>query len=283
VLPNFLVIGAAKAGTSSLWAYLREHPQVFMSDPKELHFFVTDMNWSRGLGWYERHFEGAGDAIAVGEACGAYARYPKHRSVPERIAQVVPEAKLIYLVRHPIKRMISNYVLNVQLGVESEPSIERALLTDPQYLDASRYAMQLEQYLPYFEREKMLTIKSEDLSANRGRTMKRTFAFLGVDGSWVPQNLDQEYNVTRSKMHRARRPTARAVSGTLQRIPGYPSVSSRIPTPVKNVKRRLATREIEPVGTVSDAVRRELEDRLRPDIKRLRDFMGSAFDGWGIA
>jgi sulfotransferase family protein len=283
VLPNFLVIGAAKAGTTSLWVYLREHPQVFMSDPKELHFFVADMNWGRGLEWYESHFEGAGDAIAIGEACGAYARYPNHRSVPERIAEVVPEAKLIYLVRHPIERMISNYILNVQLGVERERSVERALLADPQYLDASRYAMQIEQYLPYFEREKMLIIQSEDLSAGRSKTMERTFAFLGVGTSWVPDNLDQEYNITRTKVNRAVRPTARAVSRKLQRLPGYPALASRVPTPVRNVKRRLATTELAPAGTISDAARRELEDQLRPDVERLRNFMGSGFDGWGIA
>ena len=283
MLPNFLVIGAAKAGTTSLWAYLREHPQVFMSDPKELHFFVADMNWGRGLPWYESHFEGAGDAIARGEACGAYARYPKHRAVPERIAEVVPEAKLIYLVRHPIERMISNYILNVQLGVERERSVERALLTDPQYVEASRYAMQLEQYLPYFAPEKMLVIQSEDLSAGRSAAMERTFAFLGVDTSWVPDNLDQEYNITRAKVNRAVRPTARAVSRKLQRFPGYPALVSRVPAPVRNVKRRLATREMAPVRTISEAARRELEDQLKPDVERLRDFMGAGFDGWGIA
>src|SRR5918992_1234170 len=123
MLPNFLIIGAAKAGTTSLWAYLREHPQVFMAEPKELHFFVAASNWKRGLGWYESHFDRAKGSVAVGEACGAYSRFPTHRGVPARIAGVVPDARLIYLVRHPIDRMVSNYVLNVRLGVERERSI----------------------------------------------------------------------------------------------------------------------------------------------------------------
>src|SRR5918999_1701883 len=229
MLPNFLIIGASKAGTTSLWAYLREHPQVFMCEPKELHFFVADMNWTRGLRWYERHFEGAGKAIAVGEACGAYARYPLRPGVPARIAEVLPETRLIYLVRHPIKRMISNYILNVRLAVEREASIDRALLSDPQYLDASRYAMQIEQYLPYFDREQLLIIQSEELSEARGPTLQLIFEFLKVDGGWVPDNLDQEYNITRSKMNWAVRPTARAISRSLRRLPGYPALASAMP------------------------------------------------------
>ena len=68
MLPNFLVIGAAKAGTTSLYHYLRGHPQVFMSERKELNFFVENDGWVKGTSWYERQFEGAGDAVAVGEA-----------------------------------------------------------------------------------------------------------------------------------------------------------------------------------------------------------------------
>src|ERR687895_490160 len=120
MLPNFLIIGAAKAGTTSMWAYLREHPQVFMAEPKELHFFVAESNWKRGMRWYESHFQDATNAVAIGEACGAYTRFPRFRGVSERIASIVPHARLIYLVRHPIDRMVSNYVLNLSLGVEHE-------------------------------------------------------------------------------------------------------------------------------------------------------------------
>ena len=76
MLPTFIVIGAGKAGTTSLWGYLRDHPQVFMSDPKELDFFTVEHNWSKGVGWYEAHFADAGDAVARGEASGSYTNWP---------------------------------------------------------------------------------------------------------------------------------------------------------------------------------------------------------------
>src|SRR3954463_6324498 len=86
MLPNFLIIGAMKGGTTSLYHYLRPHPEVFMPVTKELHFFVAEKNLLLGPGWYERRFRGAGDAIAVGEASTDYTKYPLYQGVPERIA-----------------------------------------------------------------------------------------------------------------------------------------------------------------------------------------------------
>src|SRR5437660_1291673 len=85
-LPTFLVIGAMKAGTDALWKYLRGHPQVHMAPTKELDFFAEELNWRRGLGWYEGQFEGAGAAVAIGEASTSYSKHPTHPGVPERIA-----------------------------------------------------------------------------------------------------------------------------------------------------------------------------------------------------
>lgn len=282
MLPNFLIIGARKAGTTSLYQYLRDHSQVFMSHKKELNFFEAEFNGSRGLRWYEQHFEGAGDAIAVGEASPSYTRYPYSRGVPARIAEVLPEARLIYLVRHPLERMTSSYLQNTRAGRGREPSIEKALLTNPRYVDVSRYAMQIEQYLPYFPRERLLIVKSEDLRDARGPTMERVFGFLGVDRTWVPGNLEEEYNTTRSKKTRAVRPAARAISRTLRLVPGYKALASAAPPGLKEAKRRVATRDIDPTITIPDGVRQELEERLRPDVQRLRTYMGDEFDGWGI-
>ncbi|HEY6932832.1 MAG TPA: hypothetical protein VI452_05490, partial [Marmoricola sp.] len=82
-LPNFIVIGAMKAGTTSLYQYLKHHDQVFMPPIKELDFFVAESNWCRGVGWYRHRFRDAGEAPARGEASVAYTQYPAHAGVPE--------------------------------------------------------------------------------------------------------------------------------------------------------------------------------------------------------
>ena len=107
-----------KSGTSSLRDYLRDHPEVFIPPEEELHYFVEGINWKQGLDWYRARFADAGDAIAVGEKSPTYTMHPEHPGVPERIAALLPEVRLIYVVRHPIERIKSHYVHQFERGQE---------------------------------------------------------------------------------------------------------------------------------------------------------------------
>src|SRR5207302_1555331 len=173
-------MGAMKAGTESLWQYLRRHPQVFMTEVKEPDYFAEELNWSRGLRWYTELFREAGIALAVGEASTSYSKFPTHRGVPARIATVVPEARIIYVIRQPIERMKSQYLHEVLTGEESDP-VEKALLTKPRYLAYSSYGMQISEYLKCFPREHVLVVTSEVLRSERERTLERVCSFLGVE------------------------------------------------------------------------------------------------------
>jgi hypothetical protein len=281
MLPNFLVIGAMKAGTTSLHGYLRRHPQVFMSRKKEPDFFVSREDagpWDGDLPRYEELFADAGSALAVGEASITYTLYPRFEGVPARIAQVLPDVRLIYLVRHPIDRMVSHLWQEIRSGRESERSIDKALLANPSYVDASRYAMQIEQYLELFPLERILVVKSEDLRSKRDQTLGRIFAFVGVDPGRMPDGIKREYN-RGSDRRRRRRP----IDHTLRRIPGYRLLARVSPRPLKTLKRGLTTEQAAERPIVSDSLRRELEERLRKDVRRLREYMRGDFDGWGIA
>jgi hypothetical protein len=279
MFPNFLVIGAMKAGTTSLYNYLGHHPQIFMPARKEPNFFVDEEDvgrWNRGLGWYEQLFEGAEGAVAVGEASITYTLYPYFQGVPARISEVLPDVRLIYLVRHPIDRIVSHFWQRVRNGREREPSIDKALLVNPSYVDASRYAMQIEQYLEHFPLERILIVKSEDLRSQRESTLGRIFAFLGVDGGRMPDGLVREHN--RGAQRRRRRPVATA----LRHVPGYRLAATIAPNPVKRFKDKVTTEEMGDPPPIPNHLRRELEDALREDVHRLRTYMGGDFDGWGI-
>src|SRR4029079_2322923 len=104
-LPTFIVIGAMKAGTTSLARYLGEHPDVFVCSPKEPQFFIESGTWDRGVAWYRELFAGGRDSIARGEASTDYSKLPRHGGVVDRIAEVAPEARIVYLVRDPIERI----------------------------------------------------------------------------------------------------------------------------------------------------------------------------------
>jgi Sulfotransferase family len=273
-LPNFVVIGAMKAGTTSLWEYLSDHPQVFMCLPKEPNFFL-EKTWERGRGWYESLFRDAGRAIAVGEASTSYARYPSHPGVPERMAALIPGARLVYVVRDPIERIRSQFQYMTDRGLERRP-LARAVLENSDYVAYSRYAAQIDRYLEWFPREQLLVVTSEDLRDARRETVGRVFDFLGVDPSWASPGLDVDHNIT------ARREPRQFAHG-LRRLTGYRKIARRVPSGIKPLYWGLAGRRRRSRNGLPPDVRQELEHRLAGDVVRLRAFLGKDFHGWQIA
>ncbi len=277
MLPNFVIIGAQKAATTSLWRHLGEHPDVFVSPIKETNFFVKEMNWSRGLDWYESLFA-AGESrsgLAVGEASPNYTLHPGLPGVPGRMASVIPDAKLIYLLRHPVERMISGYLQALAQGAETLP-IERALLERPHYADISRYSMQLDEYLRFFERERVLVLLSEDLEAAPVATLSRALEFIGVESEWRPPSLNVRHHPSAGK--RVPRSWWRRLGGMVIRgqVPTFPA-------PLWLRRSPLASRPLRAADSaISEEVRKQLEELLRPDVASLRKHLGPSFDGWGL-
>jgi hypothetical protein len=270
MLPNFIIIGAMKAGTSSLHLYLQTHPDVFMSFPKEPEYFVEKSNWKKGQGWYESLFRDAGPAIAIGEASTSYTKYPNSAGVPERIARLIPDVRLIYVVRHPIERIRSHYEHSLREGWESRP-LSQAVLQDSRYVNFSRYAFQIEQYLKVFEREQLLVVTAEELRESRVLTLRKIFEFLGVDVDHSSESLWQkkpEFHVTRGQ--------ARTADRWLKRLPGFRRVAKVTPHRLKSIYRKFA----EDRARISMDVRKTLESRLAEDVAQLRDLVGADVDGW---
>lgn len=196
-LPTFVVIGAMKAGTVSLRHYLDEHPDVFLGRGGkfgEPNFFIAEDNWPRGRGWYESLFDGAGRAVAIGECSPSYTMAPAFRGVPERMAQVVPDARLVYVVRDPIARMQSMYMHQVSAGRERRRA-EVALLDD-RYLEPSLYGFQLAAFLDHFDRSQVLVIASEVLRDRPREALSAVFDHLAVDPAAA--DLDKRHHDHRS-------------------------------------------------------------------------------------
>jgi hypothetical protein len=275
VLPNFLVIGAAKSGTTSLAHYLRAHPEAYL--PRfEPHYFTAERRWRLGQGWYEHQFKDAGDAVAVGEKSASYSRHPLYRGVPGRIAALLPDVRIVYLVRHPLDRMRSEYLHRLLNGKETRP-LDEAVRADPSYLDTSRYAEQIDRYLECFADEQLLVLTAEQLRHDRSATLDRVLEFLGLERGWQPPELGREYNRTARK--RARRPVPRPVRRLLD-ASLHVGVSPRT---VERLSYRSVATEVDQTRIVfSDEVRAGLEEELRDDVRRLRRQLGPGFDGWGI-
>jgi hypothetical protein len=197
-LPDFLILGAQKAGTTALYAYLRRHPDITGPSWKEVSYF--DRQYRRGTAWYRGNFPLRSDDRIVGEASPSYLFHPE---APERVARLLPDARLIALLRDPVERAYSHYQHEVALGREELPfeeALEREdermagelerMQADPSYfshawwnhtyLARGRYAEQLERWYARFPAERLLVLSNEELAAQPSDTYARVLGFLGA-------------------------------------------------------------------------------------------------------
>jgi hypothetical protein len=209
--PDFLIVGAQRSGTTSLYRYLAEHPAVAPPVRKEIQYF--SLHYPRGEGWYRTHFPMGGRQRVTFEATPYYLFHP---AAPRRAADTVPEAKVIALLRDPVSRAFSQWQHNASRGLEHlgfEAALDaeegrlagddERLVADASYRsDAHRlwsyaargnYAAQLERWLACYPRDKILVLRSEDLYEKPAPTYARTLAFLGL----APIALDAYPRYTR--------------------------------------------------------------------------------------
>jgi hypothetical protein len=273
-LPTFVVIGAMKAGTTSLHRYLGAHPDVFVPELKEIEFFSEPDRWRLGVDWYERLFADGAGVTARGEVSTGYTKLPRYPEAAERLHSVVPDARLVYLVREPIERLQSHYVHNVLQGFESRP-IADALTQDDNYVSTSAYMTQLRRYLDLFGRDRILVVLADELRAARAATMATMFGFLGVDGSVAVEGLDEEHYATDSR--RAVRGWARPLT-TNRRVQ---IVRGRLPGSVRKVLGRTLQRPVTDIAVdLPDDVLADLRTRLRPEVDGLRALVGDLPAAW---
>jgi hypothetical protein len=270
-LPNLIIIGAMKCGTTSLHRYLSHHPEVFMSRKKEVNFFVEHSNWSKGLDWYKSHF--TEPRKVRGEASPNYTCHPLFPSLADKMHAILPDAKLIYCVRHPIKRMISHYVHEYSLGLENR-GFEEAMLDpkDNPYLVRSMYFYQLEQYLKYYPASQIKVMVLEEMEQDPFSTLKEIFGFLEVDPNYKDSHrFSQVSRVMPAVKSRRRSPLKSWM--VRRKMRGFFWIERNMPwlfgPPIEQPK-------------VSVALRQELVMRLRDDVSALRDFTGSKLEQWQI-
>ena len=294
VMPNFLLIGSQSAGTTSVYNYLKQHPQVYVSPIKETNFFVHDgrnpeivPHLSSGvtsLAAYRALFQVAFDHLAVGEASPLYLIDPR---AAERIRHHIPKAKLIAILRDPAERAHTAYWMRVRDGRENR-SFEHAVEEELQgglddsldfalrhYVRWGLYARYLEAYLGAFERTQLAICLFDDLQADPVGFMRALFRFLEVDDAFVP-DTSVRYNASGSARSRLLRPLLRksALTRALRRT---------LPEPVarraESVREAWRSRELSK-PPMPPQLRQILVARYRSDILALQDMIGRDLSRW---
>jgi hypothetical protein len=270
-LPDFLVLGAAKAGTTSLARWLEAHPDVFVPPQKELHFFDRDRNWSRGPEWYAEFFAAAPPGSRAGEASPSYLYVPE---VADRIATLLPHAKLLAVLRNPVDRAYSHYWHARDWGGEprSFPEVVDAILAGDTsvrpYLARGYYVEQLERYEVCFPADALSVLLFEELTADPAGVFHRVCEFLGVPPV-VPGNVGRVYNA-----HTRRR------SGRLRVLMEARQLWRRAPRVARALDRmNTAEQAYEPMPA---EVRARLVEHFAPYNAKLAAHLGRDLSGWSV-
>ena len=296
--PNFFIPGAPKSGTTSMYHYLRQHPQIYMSRVKEPQFFSTDLEMAEGrricdLDAYLSLFQNAQDAKRIGEA-SVWNLFS--RDAAQNIKAFDPEAKIIIMLRHPADLIYSLHgqfiysmnedILDFEAALAAEPDRQagRRIPHDalnPQalcYRKVAQYGEQVQRYVDAFGRENVQVILFEDFAGNTAQVYRRTLEFLGVDPGFTP-NLEP-YNVAANKTlrHLAIRRLLKR-HAWLKRM-----ISNLLPRPVReaveNTLAKLTGSKVKRSAKIPDRLRQELVDDLRPDVRQLSELLEIDLSHW---
>lgn len=233
-LPDFLIIGGMKCATSTLHEQLALQPGFFMSELKEPNFFSNDEIYARGMDWYASHFAAAPVDACCGESSTHYTKLPTYPETVARIVKHLPEVKLIYVMRHPIDRLISQYIHQWSED-EISTDINQAIDLHSELIDYSRYSWQLEPFFEAFGADRILPIFFERLFAYPQEELERICGFLGYTEEPKWQDLEAQ-NVSSERM----RPSA--WRDFLVEMPGLREIRQRlIPKEVRTWVRNLWT------------------------------------------
>lgn len=272
MLVDFMVIGAQKCGTSSLAAQLAQHPGICFCSTKEPGYFDRTEDWEAGLEEYHKLFSPVEGQIC-GEASTMYTFLPEWRHTHSRLAAYNPNLKLIYMMRQPVGRIISQYSHRLVRGtVKEDPEI--AVFSDPAYVNRTRYGVQIRPYLELFGRDKVLLLILEEYTHDPLRTLGQIAEFLGI----CP---DAFRSVDLTARHRtAQEWYLRDSYRTIPNSAVFRAVASRVPSSLRTAVRPYFCNRLEAKPEFSAELKETLWRLLADDVETMEELLGRRLDIW---
>lgn len=269
---DFMIVGAMKCGTSSLARALAAHPGVCFSRPKEPQFFNRVTAWRQALPRYHALFAPRPGQL-LGEGSVQYTWFPEYLGTPQRLHEYNPALRLIYLMRHPVERVVSHYAHELVRGRVKGPP-EAVVLRDPAYVNRSRYAVQIRPYLERFPREQVLLLVFEEMVAAPRETLETVLRFLGLPPD-PPEAVELPW----------RHPSAGAwyykqwfrALGTL---PIVRRARTHLPRALRSRLRSVVKRRLPARPTFSPPLRRALWALLEDDVREMEAILGRPVGAW---
>jgi hypothetical protein len=271
MIDNFaLIVGSMKCGTSSLFTYLSEHPQVASAKDKEPNFFANDSNWQKGIRWYQSlwDFNPGVHRIAL-EASTMYTKLPRFPNAAERIAGVNAKFRFIYIMRNPIERIESHYTHGqaAKWVTTTKPMTEGL---DPQLIEVSKYAKQIGEYYKRFPSQSILLLNLDDLKRDPHGTLEKVCQFLQIDTSYKFQFATSVYNKN----------TQRFIDGPLWTW--LEPIACYLPPQKKNALRWRVGIKIKKNIKLSTEQRQAVLQELREDLRTLKSEYRFDIESWRL-
>ncbi|MCK4821671.1 sulfotransferase [bacterium] len=274
MLPNFIVIGAAKCGTTSICDLLSCHPQIFMSDPKEPHFFGRD-DPSKTFQWYEGFFSSVQGEIAVGEGSTSYTHPDIIVPAASEIAEHIPHCRLIYMVRNPIKRLESDWKMRKHEGW-AEGTINQAVFAQDTLITHGMYWQNLNVYRKFFADDQILIVFLEDFIVDPEYELERCCRHIGVDPSVSFDNIDKP----RNKSDDFRKDGF--IAHLLRQTNLLNSMIVKMPKWMIIGAKRVLTRKQALYFEWDDDVRMSVIEKLLDDSRQFLEYCDKPIDFWGL-
>jgi hypothetical protein len=274
MLPNFLIIGTAKSGTTTLARQLCKHPSIGFASAAEPNFFAFDENYSRGMAYYESFFSHCTRKMLVGEKSWRYsvgALYPKAR---DRIAEHLPNARLVYIVRHPLARAESLWMECLSSGADVvSTDFNKAIKENILFVESSKYWTQLNRYRDYFSDSRILVLFHENLSTRHRSVLDSLFSFVGIECALDSSFKELWENVSEGKSG------DNALLAAARRIPGFNSFRNAAPQIARSGLRRVLKRKLDR-PTWDDDTRKWFLDQVYEDCRHILSYAGRDSDYW---
>lgn len=275
VRPDFLIIGAMKCATSSIHDQLARCNGISMSDPKEPNFFSDDENWAMGMSWYESLFASMPASDLKGESSTHYTKLPTYPKCARRIHEFLPDAKLIYVMRDPIERIVSQYIHEWSMRmIRDGCSIDDAIREYPILVDYSKYAMQLSPYIELFGLDAILPVFFERIKADLQSELERIASHIGY-ASEVVWHEDDAKNVSSQRQRR------NPVLNTILDVRLIQMARrTMLPESVRaKIRSKWTMKDRPELSSESVAY---LHEQLNPDLAKLGDLLGRDLDCAGF-
>ncbi|MGD1897204.1 MAG: sulfotransferase [Phormidesmis sp.] len=264
--PTFIIVGAMKCATTTLHEQLSAQPGLFMSEPKEPNFFSDDDIYARGLDWYLSLFSAAGPTDICGESSTHYTKLPTHPRTLRRLRSHFPDMKLVYVMRHPVERMVSQYVHEWSQRTISG-SLAQSIKRYPELYQYSLYAMQLRPYLEAFGHQSVLPVFLERIKQDPAAELARIGRFVGCPAPTVWQSETAHRHASKDRLRR------NAVRDAVVNAPVLRQVRRHfIPKSMRTWVRGLWQMQTRPQLSKRD--RTWIEAKLNPDLAQLGEWLG---------